>query len=95
MIIKMIIYLKVDDNLYSFDEDEKLWLENEILVGDGSLILHSNEVGDEVGIVKKVKNIEYIENDKVCPRCSSEYMMIHQFDDRYKICMSCKYNWKA
>ena len=29
-----------------------------------------------------------------CPKCGSSYTMYHQWDDRYKICMSCKYNWK-
>lgn len=60
MKIKMTIIVELDDELYSDSEDEKLWLENEILVGDGNLILHSNEVGDEVGIIKKVTNIQYI-----------------------------------
>jgi hypothetical protein len=41
-------------------EDEKHWFENEVLVGNGTLILHSNEVGDEVGIVTSVKNIQYM-----------------------------------
>ncbi len=47
-------------HLSSDSEDEKLWLENEILVGDGNLILHSNDVGDEVGVVRSVKNIQYL-----------------------------------
>ena len=29
-----------------------------------------------------------------CPKCGSKYIMVHQYDDRYKICMSCNYNWK-
>lgn len=59
----MNIEVNIDDDLYSLrDEDEKLWLENEILIGDGSLILHSNEIGDEVGVIKKVRNIEYLKS---------------------------------
>lgn len=61
MIIRMTIDVDVDENIYGFSEDEKLWLENEIFIGDGSLILHSNEIGDEVGPIKKVRNIQYFE----------------------------------
>ena len=47
-------------NAYTLDEDEKLWMENEILIGDGNLILHSNEIGDEIGVVKNVVNKQWI-----------------------------------
>lgn len=59
MKIKLTIEIDVDDNVYSSDVDDILWLENEILVGDGNLILHSNEIGDTLGVVKKVSNIRY------------------------------------
>jgi hypothetical protein len=62
MRIKMTIEVELDDAAYHGTEDEKLWLENEILVGDGNLILHSNEIGDEVGVIKSVKNIQYIKS---------------------------------
>jgi len=61
MKVQLIIEIELEDELYNnFAEEEKLWLENEILVGDGSLILHSNEIGDTLGIVKSVKNIKYL-----------------------------------
>lgn len=60
MKIQMTIEVELDDSVYSSEADELLWLENEILVGDGNLILHSNEIGDEVGVVKSVKNIKYV-----------------------------------
>jgi len=60
MKIQMTIEVELDDSVYSREADELLWLENEILVGDGNLILHSNEIGDEVGVVKSVKNIKYV-----------------------------------
>ena len=41
-------------------EEEKMWFENEVLIGDGTLMLHSNEIGDTVGIVKKVSNVQYV-----------------------------------
>lgn len=60
MKIQMTIVVELDDDIYSNSEDELLWLENEILVGDGNLILHSSEIGDEVGVIKSVKNIKYV-----------------------------------
>lgn len=43
------------------DEQERLWLENEIFVGDRNLIVHSNDIGDTVGWVSKVTNVQYVE----------------------------------
>ena len=55
----MTIEIELDDTLWGFTDDEKIWMENEVFVGDGSLIMHSNEIGDEVGVIKSVKNITY------------------------------------
>lgn len=60
MIVKMTIQIEMDEEYYGFSEEEKLWLENEILVGDGNLILHSNDIGDSVGVVKSVRSIQYL-----------------------------------
>lgn len=60
MKIRLIIEVDIDDS-FGVGEDDKLWLENEILVGDGNLILHSNEIGDSVGVIKSVKNIQYLD----------------------------------
>jgi hypothetical protein len=60
MRLKLTIEIEVDDEIYNKTEEERMWMENEILVGDGSLILHSNEIGDEVGIVKKVSNVQWL-----------------------------------
>jgi hypothetical protein len=60
MRIRLTIEVEVED-VFSFnEEDEKLWFENEVLIGDGSLMLHSNEIGDCVGTIKKVKNLQYL-----------------------------------
>jgi hypothetical protein len=59
MKIKMTIEVEVEDTFNFTDEEEKMWFENEVLIGDGTLILHSNEIGDTVGIVKKVTNVKY------------------------------------
>jgi len=60
MKIKMTIEVEVEDGFLNFsDEDEKIWFENEVLIGDGTLMLHSNEIGDTIGVIKKVSNIKY------------------------------------
>lgn len=57
----MTIEVEVDDDLYGRTHEEKLWLENEILVGDGNLILHNNDpIGDTVGVIKSVRNIKFL-----------------------------------
>lgn len=61
MTVKLTIELTLDDEIYGNSEDEKLWMENEILVGDGTLLLHSNEIGDTIGEIKKVSNIKWID----------------------------------
>ena len=61
MRIKLTIEVELDDTVFLLRTDEeKMWLENEILVGDGNLILHSNDIGDSVGVVKRVANIQYL-----------------------------------
>ena len=60
MILKLTIEVKLDDEVCGNSEDEKLWMENEILVGDGTLLLHSNEIGDTIGEVKKVSNVHWL-----------------------------------
>lgn len=63
MRIRAIIEFELEDS-FGLDEEELLWLENEVLVGDGNLILHSNDVGDTVGVIKSVKSIQYITSKK-------------------------------
>jgi len=41
MILKLTIEVKLDDDVYGNSEDEKLWMENEIHIGDGSTLLNS------------------------------------------------------
>lgn len=65
MKIQLTIVVDIEDNVYGDSEEEKLWMENELLIGDGSLILHSNEIGDTVGVIKSVKILKYIEDDKM------------------------------
>jgi hypothetical protein len=46
------------------DEDEKLWFENEVMVADGNLVLHSNDIGDTVGVVKEISDLQYFDGMK-------------------------------
>lgn len=64
MKVKMTITFELSEHLYgeTLTEDQKLWLENEIFVGDGSLVLHSDEIGDEIGTVKLCRNIQFKED---------------------------------
>ncbi len=59
MKIKITLEIELEDAFWGSEEDEKLWLENEVLVAS-ALSLHSDEVGDYVGTVKKVSNVQYI-----------------------------------
>lgn len=61
--LRITVEIKIDNDLFNIsDEEEKAWMENEILVGNGSLLLHSNEIGDTVGEVNKVMKIEWLTN---------------------------------
>ncbi len=61
MRIKVTLEIELEDHIFNHTEEgERLWFENEVMVGDGTLILHSNDIGDTVGIVKKVKNLVYL-----------------------------------
>lgn len=63
MKVTMTIEVDINDHFIDLSENEqRLWFENEILVGDGSLLLHSNEIGDTLGTIKKVRNIRYTPN---------------------------------
>ena len=58
---RLTIEIDIDKSFFGDDEQEdKLFLENKILVGNGTLELHSDEVGDVVGFITKVSNIEYL-----------------------------------
>ena len=49
-----------EDNPRKGEEEEKLWWENEVLVSS-ALCLHSDEIGDYIGVVRKSENIIWIE----------------------------------
>lgn len=45
------------------DDEERIWAENEILIGNRELIVHSNEIGDYIGEVTKVSNLTWLDAD--------------------------------
>ena len=64
MKVEMTIEFELDDFVWGSTEDDLLCLENEILVGNRSLIIHSNEIGDSLGEITSVKNIKITNNGK-------------------------------
>ncbi len=59
--VRLLVEVEVDDTLYPCSEDsdpEELdWFYNELMLGEGGLLLlHSNEVGDGVGKVTVLAN---------------------------------------
>lgn len=59
MKVKLTIEVELEEG-FGTSEEELLWMEYDILVADGNLILHSNEIGDSVGVIKSVKNIQFL-----------------------------------
>lgn len=56
----MLVELQYDDKImHGKNKDETNWFYKEILQSKtkGELILHSNEIGDEVGLIKVLKII--------------------------------------
>lgn len=53
--LQLVIELEYDDKLmHGDDEEAKDWFIKDVLYNDGTLILHSNEIGDQVGFVKVI-----------------------------------------
>jgi len=58
------LYLEIElsypDHVHGTDPESEEWFKNEILMGntleDGKeLVLHSNEIGDEIGLVRVIR----------------------------------------
>ncbi len=60
--VKLTIIVDLDDNVYLLRNQEEVdWLFTEILSDRGTLILHSNDIGDTVGPVSKVENVHFVD----------------------------------
>lgn len=61
----MTIEFNLDEAFFNIDDKkEKEWLVNEILTGNGTLFLHSNEIGDSIANIDKVSNIQFKKEKK-------------------------------
>ena len=55
-VVRLEIVLEYDAGvMYGNDPESREWFFNKILGDEGALILHSNEIGDDVGIVKVLR----------------------------------------
>lgn len=64
MKVRMTIELDLGNDFINYkDDEERMWVENEILIGNRELIVHSNEIGDYVGEVTKVTNLQWLDAD--------------------------------
>ena len=59
--IKMTIIVDVTDFPMNWNDEEELdWLNTEVLSEKGELTLHSNVIGDVIGEVISIENIEIL-----------------------------------
>lgn len=64
MKVRMTIELDLGNDFINYkDDEERMWVENEILVGNRELIVHSNKIGDYIGEVTKVNNLTWLDAD--------------------------------
>jgi hypothetical protein len=65
MKIRMTVEIDLASSLINHEnDDERMWVENEILVGTRELMIHSEEVGDFIGEVTKVSNLSWLNPTK-------------------------------
>lgn len=82
MKVRMTVEVDLGDSFINYkDDEERMWAENEIFIGDGSLILHSNEIGDCVGEVTKVSNLTWVERLECIVRQSDGVEVVGDKDD--------------
>jgi len=57
--LTLVIELEYDDEIMHHDDQEaRDWFYNNILLGRGGLLLHSNEIGDTIGSVTVADIVE-------------------------------------
>lgn len=62
MKVKLTIEVELEEAMTLFDDDERIWAENDVFTTDGSLVLWSNEIGDSVGSIINVEDLEWDED---------------------------------
>lgn len=84
MKVRLTIEIDLNKNLINFyDDDERMWVENEILLGNRTLMVHSNEIGDCIGEVTSVKKLTWLgdknqSNRLACKSCGTPARIIQQ-----------------
>lgn len=64
MKVLMMVEVDLGDSLFDpKDNEQRIWAENEILVGDKHLVMHSNDVGDYIGEVTKVIDLIWLDKN--------------------------------
>lgn len=58
----MTIDLDLAKGIEPYDDEERMWAENEMLIGNRELIVHSNEIGN-IGEITKVINLKWLDED--------------------------------
>ena len=61
--MKVRMTIEIDLGNTFTDDEERMWAENEIFIGNRELIVHSNEIGDYIGEVTKVSNLIWLDAD--------------------------------
>lgn len=59
MKITLTIEVEVDDTFFFNTEEDRAWFTDLILI-ENDLSLFSNEVGDTIGVITKVADVEYV-----------------------------------
>lgn len=59
MKITFTLEVDIDEEVWCTNEEERIWFEKEVLATDGRLSLFSQEIGDTIGTITKVTNVNY------------------------------------
>ena len=59
MKVKITLEIELDENLWGESEEDKKYIEDNVFITDGSLILHTNDIGYSVGEIKAVSEIKW------------------------------------
>ena len=60
MILKITLEIEMDENLWGESEEDKKYIEEDVLVTTGDLILHTNDIGDAVGSIKAITDVQWL-----------------------------------
>lgn len=65
MKIQLTLTIDLDNNLFNLnDPDERDWFFNGLLKDTDELILHSNDIGEPIGTILKIKDVLILNDSK-------------------------------